>query len=510
MTQTSLFEREVEETSSLRPLRTRQAAALQRLREAIAEGHKRIVFQAPTGFGKTLTAAHMISGALAKGRKPMFCAPAISLVDQALESFEREGIDDIGVMQAKHPRTNSRATVQVASVQTLLRRRVPEFDFMLIDEVHTGFNGLNEKLDSEEWKNKLVIGLSATPWSRGMGNRWQKLVIAATINDLIADGHAVPARLFCPEHEADRRSFTVKGGEFTDESAGRAMREPTIIGDAIKEWKEHGPQEKTFGFCVDRQSARAQMEAFQDCGIPFGYIDALVDREERKRIFKQMAYGEIAGIMSVGCLIQGVDEDVRVILDLQPRRSEIAHVQKWGRGVRTAPGKAELIGLDLAGNNLDLGIFTDIYHDTLDTREPGERGDAYKEDYKPAKPRKCPRCRSLVATNLRVCPTCGESMPRSRSNVRVVDGRLVELNSGPRGDHKERQAWYSGLLWAASRRGWKEGWAKIAYKEKFGVWPDGLQTRKRKPNEAMMPEVRKYVSERRAEYIRKVQESRTA
>ena len=109
--------------SILRPLRPRQAKAIADIRQAIREGHKRIIVQAPCGFGKTLTAAHIIAGALEKGKRSLFTCPAINLVNQTVAAFENEGIYDIGVIQAHHERTDWQASVQVASVQTLVRRQ---------------------------------------------------------------------------------------------------------------------------------------------------------------------------------------------------------------------------------------------------------------------------------------------------------------------------------------------------------------------------------------------------
>ena len=494
--QTSLFEREVENTEKMRTLRPRQEQAILSVREAIREGHKRIILQGPTGFGKTLVSAHIIGAALRKGSKPLFTAPAISLIDQTYAAFKREGIHDIGVMQAQHVHTNRNASVQIASVQTLIRRPAPEIDFALIDEVHEQFDGLNELLDSEEWKNKVVIGLSATPWAKGMGLRWTKLVIAGTINDMIAEGHATPAIIYGPERDVDRGAIKTARGEFEEASAAAAMSDTAIIGDVLKEWQEKSPKEKTFAFCVNRDHAKSQMEAFQDAGIPFGYIDSFTDGPTRTRQFNKMRHGEIAGIASVGCLIRGVDEDVRCILDLQPTKSEMRHVQKWGRGVRCADGKAVLVGLDHAGNNAALGLFTDIFHDHLDVRKPGDRGEAYKDDYKPAKPRKCAKCNTLIPAGARSCPSCMEKVSLS-PGVTVVAGRLVEIGSGPKVNTKELQDWYSGLLWMARKGNLKDGWAAHSYKAKFGEWPKNLRLRGKQPSEA----VKDFVKQRRKEYI---------
>lgn len=493
--QTSLFEQEVQQYDRMRPLRPRQTQAIADVRGAIREGHRRIVLQAPTGFGKTLTSAHIIDAALKKGSRPLFTCPAISLVDQTLKAFEREGIHDIGVIQAQHSRTNHNATVQIASVQTLIKRAVPQVGFALIDEVHEQFDGLDALLDSPEWKDKVVIGLSATPWARGMGNRWTKLIIAGTINDMIAEGHACPAVVYGPEHDLNREGLTVSKGEFEEKSAGEAMSDKSIIGDVLKEWKEKSPREKTFAFCVNRDHAKAQMEAFSDDGIPFGYIDALVDIDQRKRIFAQMQYGEIAGIVSVGCLIRGVDEDVRCILDLQPTKSEMRHVQKWGRGVRMAEGKTRLLGLDHAGNNAALGLFTDIFHDTLDTREPGDRAEAYKDDHKPAKPRKCQKCHNLVPPGVRACPTCHERLPL-HTGVTVKDGRLVEIKPVPPLT-REQSDWLRQLKMVRDAAGFKNGWVRHAFEDKFGFIPAEMPTRGMKPTD----EVKQFVRDSRKKFL---------
>ena len=100
---------------ALRPLRPHQERALESLRASLASGHRRPMLQAPTGFGKTLTAAHIIQRALDKGKRVAFTVPALSLIDQTVAAFEAEGIHCIGVMQGIHERTDREQPVQVCS-----------------------------------------------------------------------------------------------------------------------------------------------------------------------------------------------------------------------------------------------------------------------------------------------------------------------------------------------------------------------------------------------------------
>src|SRR6476620_6981033 len=97
------------------------------------------MMQAPTGFGKTVLSAAIVSNAQAKNKRVLFTVPAIALVDQTVEAFWAQGVRDIGVIQAAHAMTDWSKPIQVASVQTLQRRPIPKADVVLIDEAHKWF-----------------------------------------------------------------------------------------------------------------------------------------------------------------------------------------------------------------------------------------------------------------------------------------------------------------------------------------------------------------------------------
>lgn len=481
MAQSNFFEEEKAE-GGLRPLRERQAKSIEAIREAVREGHKRIILMAPCGFGKTLTAAHLISSSVDKGKRPLFTCPAIALVNQTLKAFEAEGIRDIGIIQAQHERTDWNAQVQIASVQTLIRRALPEVDFVIIDEAHNSWEAFNDRLDSEEWKDKIVIGMSATPWSKGMGLRWTKLIVAATIRELIDEGFLSPFNGCEPEVGADFSQLKIAKGDFTEASAEAIMGEKKIVANVVETWiknRDAGLYEgdRTFLFAVNCAHAKSLRDEFELAGISCGYIDAFSDEDERKETFRRFRSREDKVIASVGCLTTGVDEDVRVIIDAAPTKSEILHVQRMGRGLRTAPGKTRLYINDHAGNNRRLGLVTDIYHDHLDTRKKSEKGDAYKDDKPAKKPRTCQKCHALIPPGKRICPNCKAEIV-TLSDVQTEAGELVEFGSKSKGSKVpmvDKQLMYSGLLGLAAERGFSEGWAAYRYKEKFGVFPRGLE-----------------------------------
>jgi superfamily II DNA or RNA helicase len=138
-------------STALRPLRPHQERALEALRRSLLAGHRRVMLQAPTGFGKTLTAAHIIRRALDKQNRVIFTVPALNLVDQTVASFAAEGIDCVGIMQGDHPGTDSEQPVQVCSVQTLARRQKPDAAVVVVDEAHLAFASVHEWMADPDW-----------------------------------------------------------------------------------------------------------------------------------------------------------------------------------------------------------------------------------------------------------------------------------------------------------------------------------------------------------------------
>ena len=172
-------------------MRDHQELFIDRIREAAKAGHKRIVGCASVGFGKTLISANLFKSGYSKGKVSMFTVPRNALIEPSVEEFEGEGLSDIGIIQQDHPRTNLHAKLQIASIHTAPNRELLHLDFIIVDEVHLSTQAFLDMVDSEDWRNTIIIGLSATPWKKGMGLRWTSLIQTKTTNQLIEEGYLV-------------------------------------------------------------------------------------------------------------------------------------------------------------------------------------------------------------------------------------------------------------------------------------------------------------------------------
>lgn len=446
-------------------LRPHQVRAIEMIRSSLGQGNRRTVCQMPTGAGKTLTAAKVIAGAVAKGNRVIFTAPAVSLIDQTVAAFEAEGIEDIGVMQANHPRTNPMAKVQVASVQTLARREIPQAALVIVDECHIQHETVNALMD--ERSDAFFIGLSATPWAKGMGNRWQDLVIPATIGNLIEAGFLSKFEVYAP-HVPDLRGVKVRAGEFVESALAEVMGEHKLIGGVVETWLERGENRPTLCFAVNRAHAAQLQQEFDRQGIAAAYVDGMTDRVERQGIGRRFDAGEIRVICSVRTMTTGVDLRVSCLIDAAPTQSEMLHVQKIGRGLRVNDGTEDCVILDHAGNSLRLGLVTDIHHERLDDTKPGA-----KQERKPKAerlPSECPKCFVLMVG--KVCHACGHE--KRPPKVEHADGDLVPLTGVRVPSKSEKQRFYSMALWLDAERDRGGKLAAGLYRGKFGVWPQGL------------------------------------
>lgn len=474
-------------------LRDYQTDTIAKLRQSLGSGKRRPVVQAPTGAGKTIMAAAIVRMAREKGKRVIFCVPAISLIDQTVDKFARNGITEVGVIQAAHPLTDATQPVQVCSVQTLSRRKIPMADIVIVDECHVRFKLYEEWFSSPAWQSVPFVGLTATPWAKGMGKLWDDLVVCTTTSQLIDLGHLSDFKVFAPAHPDLSKVKTV-AGDYELKGLGEAMNKKGLVADIVSTWLERGEQRPTLCFCVDRLHAKHIQEQFKSAGVATDYIDAFTSLEDRKDIERRFTAGFTKVVCNVGVLTTGIDWDVRCIILARPTKSEILYTQIIGRGLRTAPGKDHCLILDHSDTTLRLGFVTDIHHPELDD---GTASRALLKD-KEILPKECPKCAFLRPPKTRQCPACG-FVPEPKSDLHTAEGELHEMTRNKKIKPTDwplpvKQRFYSELVAYAKTKGYKSGWAYWAFKDKFHVAPANLL--KPVPADSISPETKAWITHR--------------
>jgi len=477
-------------------LRDYQEAILGKLRQAFIEGHKAVVLVAPTGAGKTEMAMALLGATADKGNRAAMILDRIVLCNQTSARLDSYGMDH-GVMQSGHWRFRPGERIQVCSAQTLEKRgSMPGMKLLVVDECHN-----TRKQTIEFIKNNpgiMVVGLTATPFTKGLGKIYSTVVSAITTRELVAMDMLAPLRVYIAK-EIDMTGAKKVAGEWsTGEAEERGIK---ITGDVVTEWvkKTHevfGGPRKTVVFAAGVKHAADLAQKFTDAGYNFVSLSYKDDDEFKAEAIREFSKPDssIVGLVATDILTKGFDvPDVMVGVSARPfSKSLSSHIQQMGRVMRKHPGKDFALWLDHSGNYLRFAeewedIYTNGVTELDDAKEKAKREPSDEEK----EAAKCPRCNAFWPGRADACACCGFVRPQ-RNNVTETPGELAEYS--PAGKklpgRDERQAFFSQLCGVAADRGYKRGWAFHKYREKYGVDPKGLSDLPLEPSAATMRWVR--------------------
>lgn len=463
---------------SLRPY---QAAAIQSLRIALAGGNKRLMCYSPTGSGKTEIGMAMIRAALMRGKRVVFLCNRVGLVAQASRRFAAAGIAH-GVIQGDNTR-DTHCPVIVASIQTVARRGMPDCDLIVIDEAHAVAGSKDFRAVIIERNAVPVVGLSATPFSKGLGKHYKELrgalfqclVVASTIPELIDAGFLVDCDIYAPSEPDMAGIKTVRNAfgelDFSDADVGRAVDKPTLIGDIVAHWLRLAKDTPTVCFAANIAHSQHIVESFRAAGVAAEHIDCYTSDDERAAILGRVSSGETMVISNVGILTEGWDFPAcKTMILARPTKSLIRYIQMAGRVLRPHETKHRALILDHSGTVTRLGFPTDDFPLELDDGRPKSGKDA--EQQKP-EPKPCAVCAYVKPPRTPVCPKCGH-VAQKQAEIVAEDGELQLVSKAKKAKIEDKQKVWSELLAIRVSKGYPDGWAAHKYRAYFGVWPRGL------------------------------------
>lgn len=460
-------------------LRPHQNSILDKLREGFAAGHRSQMLYGPCGSGKTEIAVSMMDAAQKKGRRNAMLVDLKLLCAQTSERLCKYDIDH-GIIQPESPRWRPELPIQVCMIQTLeAREGFPAVDLLIVDEAHTLRQSVIEFVKNNP--SIKVVGLSGSPFTKGLGNTYSNVVSATTINELVAQNLLINPRIFIATKSIDMTGAKKIAGEWSDKDA--TERGIKITGDIVTEWitktnEVFGGPKKTIVFCAGVAHGNDLALKFSEAGYNFISVSYRDTDEYKAQVLEDFAKPdtEIHGLIATDLLSKGFDvTDVCVGISARPfSKSFSAHVQQLGRIMRPHESKDQAIWLDHAGNYLRFRDQWDelcahgvqVLDDGAEKVKP-EPTDQEKEAAK------CPKCGHLWNVATDVCPHCGFVRARKNDVVEVA-GTMTELNLVAKQEKysaEYKQLFYAQLLGYALERGDKPGSAYYRYIDKFKVGP---------------------------------------
>jgi len=454
-----------------------QDGILDLLRQGFIEGHRSQILVAPTGAGKTEMAIALLEAAAERGNRAAMLLDRIVLCDQTSMRLQKYGIDH-GVMQSGHWRYRPYERIQICSAQTIEKRgSFPGLKVLIVDEAHQTRAQTIQFIKNNPGVK--VIGLTATPFTKGLGKIYSRVVSSVTTQELVKLGRLAPLRVFIAK-EIDMAGAKKVAGEWSqDEVTERGLK---ITGDIVTEWvkKTHevfGGPRKTVVFCAGVEHGADLAKKFEEAGYNFV---SLSYRDDDK--FKADAIAEFAkpdtdihGLIATDILTKGFDvPDVMIGVSARPfSKSLSSHIQQLGRVMRSHPNKEFALWLDHSGNYLRFqDDWDDVYENGVSELDDGKEKPKKELSEKDKAAAKCPVCAHVWPRMADACPSCGHVRER-KNTVSTVPGEMEELAGAGAAKEQKRQ-WLNQLAYIAAERGYKPGWAANKFKTKFGSWPNGI------------------------------------
>lgn len=405
-----------------------QIEAVQSVYEYWATQDGAPVVVAPTGSGKSVIIAHLISDALNNypNTRILVLADQKELIEQNSEALARVNPDiKWTIYSASCGIKDATGDIVFAQVQSIHKRAPliaishPQrkfFDIILIDEAHlinTKQIGMFRKcirdLCNMNGRTK-VAGFTATPYRMGVGYIWSEdndmlfsgVCYEISIDKLIETNQLVKPIGYCGRHQVDRSKIERNNmGEFKEESATREFYK--ITKEAVKDFLARLVECKTilvFGCSVNH--ANQIIECLNEMGEDSCcLITGETPKKEREELISCIRNGKIRICVNVGVLTKGFDApNIDAVVLLRATESPALYVQMVGRGLRPCEGKDKCIVLDYGGNV--------VRHGPINAVAPRKKGERL-ESIQMAKT--CIACKALIAISASVCPHCGAKQP---------------------------------------------------------------------------------------------------
>lgn len=460
-----------------------------------------------TGGGKTFTAGKIILNAVAKGKRCIFLAHRTELIEQCSNTLHRLGVEH-GIIKGtgklskkvKGKRDKS-LPVQVASIQTLIRRKHWDADLVVIDEAHRSYAPTYKKILERQGPNTVVLGLTATPYradGKPLGEIYNGMIETISTQELTDSGFLMEPVVYGAARGPDSEVMKVGGkGDYTPSSAAKAM-EPTVLhGELLTNWakicgeqigaetvffKDEDGRERvsqtncdacTIVFAPNVKMSKQIAEQFKAAGVRAEHIDGETDDRIRSKVLSKFAAGDISVITNVNLLNEGFDlPRLECVIGARPTRSKSLYRQMGGRLMRPDDDCRIKVLLDHANWTRTHGFLVEPTEHSLSKPEKRPRKNGKANGEPPFK--ECPQCMAIQKIGTRVCSECQYEWPEKE--IIFSDENLIELNGKNvrRADVvpvEERQAAFDRFAAKCVEKGYKPNWARTMYSNVYGEWP---------------------------------------
>lgn len=354
-----------EETTSPQ-LRDYQLDLVQQIFSHWKYGYNAVAMQLPTGAGKTIIFTAVANEFVASSQPVLVIAHRTELITQAALKLETVTNLKIGMIKAGY-KPDPDCLIQVASIQTLVRRNPPPASLVIFDEAHHCHSKTYATVMRHyRERSAYILGCTATPArTDGRGLRYlysgtpgfDVLIKGSSVLELIEKKYLAPFKIYSPSNFIDAANAKIRttAGDYNQKQLADLVEKTLIIGDAVDTWKQHAYLKRTVLFAVSVKHSKELAQGFRDAGIPAMHLDGKTPKKERIALLSAFESGLILVLCQHSIVTEGVDiPGIEAIQLVRPTKSLIVWFQAIGRALRPKEGKETAIIIDHTDTHLNL------------------------------------------------------------------------------------------------------------------------------------------------------------
>lgn len=447
-------------------LRPDQLQVLDATRQELRAGHRRVLMQAPTGFGKTVVASAMFGGAAQRGLRSVFIVHRRELVAQADRAFTENDVPHGIIASGIMPDLDQ--LVQIATIGALARRRdeLRDVRFVAWDECHhlpaPGWSALQDALSGA-----FHVGLSATPRrldGQGLRDHFDTIVKGPPQRWLQKRGRLATCRHYSPR-SIDLTGVRIRLGDYHRGDLTAAVDRSLVDDDIVANYRRFAHGKRMLVFATGIEHSIRAVTVLNTAGIPAEHVDGKTPTVERDAAIGRFERGETMVLSNVDLFGEGFDlPALEAVMMLRATMSISLYLQMIGRALRPAVGKNHAIVIDLVGNGARHGLVDDDRDWSLDA--PATEPDP------PRGLSVCAAC-ALLDRHRTFCSACGAPpKPNRRDDMELWRDLVADPGLSIRLRSMRRQEL---LSWADDERklrivalalNFKPGWAWHRFQER--------------------------------------------
>lgn len=404
-------------------LRDYQTTAVSEIRTALAR-YRRVLFQAPCAFGKTICFSYIAASSQKYDRKVLILSSRCEILTQNGGALVKFGLD-VDYISPKHKKIPAKNIV-VAMAQTMKRRiEQPEWqeyvksvDICVIDECHEQVSDfIHQYLRDNVW----LLGVTATPCRRShqnqLGDLYKAMVRTVSVKDLMNLGYlAIPTHYTIVAPSLEGLTIDSGTGDYNKRMLAQRFESKKLYTGIVNEYLRLTPHKKAICFCVSAKQAIEITEEFCNNGVSAKYVlSGDFDSDEtysgkRSDVFDDFAKNKFEVLVNVGVCTAGFDQtDIDVVILNFATVSLCRYLQAVGRGARITDTKKTFTVLDAGQNIAKFGVYEKDRDFSLWHDEHSSTGvmamkicDQTKTDCEGKL-----GCGEMLPITLKQCPKCG-------------------------------------------------------------------------------------------------------